>query len=234
MEDKGTSINKFISSSGYCSRRKADQLLDEGRVTLNGEIAKRGNRVFDGDEVKVDKKVLQHRAGHIYIMLHKPPGVTCTTDKRDPSNIIDYINYNSRIFPVGRLDKPSTGLILLTDDGDIVNKILRVEHQHEKEYVVRVDRPVTESFLNGMRRPVPILGTKTLPCDCRKLGKTSFKIILKQGMNRQIRRMCEYFDYRVVSLKRIRIMHMHLGQLEVGKWRHLTFDEQKTLLALKA
>lgn len=224
-EDGSISLNKYISQTGICSRREADKWIEAGRVKLNGAMAQKGNRVFEGDQVTIDGNPLKSKPRPIYLALNKPPGITSTTDLRDPSNIIDFIQYPQRIFPIGRLDKASTGLILLTNDGDIVNEILRVENQHEKEYIVKVDRPITPSFVKGMSNGVPILGTRTKKCKVELLKENLFRIILTQGLNRQIRRMVEYFDYRVVSLKRIRIMHIHLGDLPVGKWRKLTKEE---------
>jgi len=229
MNQNSISLNKFISSTGICSRREADQIIDEGRVTLNGEIAKKGNRVFPKDEVLLDGKTLQQKAAPIYILFNKPPGITCTTDRRDKSNILDYLQFEERIFPIGRLDKNSTGLIMLTNDGDIVNKVLRKEHRHEKEYVVSVDRPITSTFLERMAQPIPMLGTKTLPCKIIQVKKKVFKIILTQGLNRQIRRMCEFCGYKVITLKRVRIMHLRLRNLKIGAWRHLTPQEWTSL-----
>ena len=230
MEDKGVSLNKFISSTGFCSRREADQWIDQGRVSINGNKAKKGNRVFTNDKVTLDGKVIQKKVEDIYIKYNKPPGVTCTTDLRDRSNIIDRIDIDERVFPIGRLDKSSTGLILLTNNGDIVNKILRKENRHEKEYVVKVNKPITDAFLKRMSRPIPMLGTRTLPCKVRKIKNDVFKIILTQGLNRQIRRMCEFCDYGVVSLKRVRVMHINLGELKSGAWDHLSKDELDVLL----
>jgi len=225
MSEQSISLNKFISQTGLCSRREADTWIDAGRVCINGEIAQKGNRVLEADEVTVDGKLLQNKPKPIYIALNKPPGITCTTDLRDPDNIIEYINHSKRIFPIGRLDKASSGLILLTNDGDIVNHILRVENNHEKEYIVKVNRPITPDFIKQMSGRIPILGTQTNPCKVEQMGKDYFKIILTQGLNRQIRRMCEYLDYRVVSLKRVRVMNVRLGQLRVGQWRDLTTEE---------
>lgn len=216
------SINKYISSTGFCSRRAADKLLDEGRVKINGVLAKKGNRVTDADKVLIDGKPLKTKEEQVYILLNKPVGITCTTDLKDKDNIVDFVNYPDRIFPVGRLDKPSQGLIILTNDGDIVNKILRAGNAHEKEYLVTVTKPITNSFIKGMAGGVPILGTKTKKCKVKQIGKHNFSITLTEGMNRQIRRMCEYFDYKVSRLKRTRIMHLTIGDLPNGKWRHLT------------
>lgn len=230
MNHDSISLNKFISSTGRCSRREADKLIEEGRVTLNGKIAKKGNRVVQGDQVLVDGKAIQQKATPIYLLLNKPPGITCTTDRRDKSNILDFLQFEQRIFPIGRLDKNSTGLLILTNDGDMVNKVLRKENRHEKEYVVTVDKPITTAFLQRMAQPIPMLGTKTLPCQVFPLKKNNvFKIILTQGLNRQIRRMCNYCGYKVHALKRIRIMHLKLGNLPVGTWRYLTKQEMSLL-----
>ncbi len=229
--DQSISLNKFISQTGICSRREADKWIDAGRVKINGVIAQKGNRVGENDEVTVDGKPLKNKPKQVYIALHKPPGITCTTDLKDKTNIIDFINYPQRIFPIGRLDKPSTGLILLTNDGDIVNDILRVENNHEKEYLVTVNRPITPQFIKRMSNGIPILGTKTKKCVVESRGKMGFKIILTQGLNRQIRRMCEFLEYRVVTLKRVRIMNIHLGDLKAGRWRYLTAKEFKELTA---
>ncbi len=216
------SLNKFISSKGLCSRREADKWIEAGRVTINGKKATKGNRVEPSDTVQLDGKPLTVEVETVYLKFNKPPGVTCTTDLKDKSNIIDYINFNQRIFPIGRLDKNSTGLILLTNDGDIVNKVLRKENKHEKEYVVTVNKPITQQFLKRMARPIPMLGTRTLPCKVIKINNHTFKIILTQGLNRQIRRMCEFCNYNVLTLKRIRIKHINLGELSVGAWEYIS------------
>lgn len=229
--DNSISLNKFISQTGICSRRAADKWIDAGKVKINGVVAQKGNRVGENDQVTVNGKPLKNKPKQVYIALHKPPGITCTTDLKDRTNIIDFINYPQRIFPIGRLDKPSTGLILLTNDGDIVNDILRVENNHEKEYLVTVNRPITPQFIKRMSNGIPILGTKTKRCVVERRGKMGFKIILTQGLNRQIRRMCEFLDYKVVTLKRVRVMNIHLGDLRVGKWRNLTEQEFKELTA---
>ncbi len=229
--DNSISLNKFISQTGICSRREADKWIDAGKVKINGVVAQKGNRVGENDQVTVNGKPLKNKPKQVYIALHKPPGITCTTDLKDRTNIIDFINYPQRIFPIGRLDKPSTGLILLTNDGDIVNDILRVENNHEKEYLVTVNRPITPQFIKRMSNGIPILGTKTKRCVVERRGKMGFKIILTQGLNRQIRRMCEFLDYKVVTLKRVRIMNIRLGDLRVGKWRYLTAEEFKLLSA---
>ena len=223
------SLNKYISSTGICSRREADKLIEAGRVKINGEVAKKGNRVEDDDKVAIDNKPLKTKPKQIYIALNKPPGVTCTTDVRHRDNIINFINHPQRIFPIGRLDKASSGLILLTNDGDIVNKILRKENRHEKEYIVKVDRPISKKFIEKMSAGIPIFDTVTEPCKVEKLSKTLFRITLTQGLNRQIRRMCEYLGYNVLTLKRIRIMHIHLDDIAPGKWRNLTKEELQNL-----
>ena len=221
-----TRINKFLSEAGFCSRRAADKLIDAGRVTINGKLPEMGTKVEDGDEVRVDGKVVRNGEEElVYLAFHKPVGVVCTTDtKREKDNIIDYIGYPSRIFPIGRLDKPSEGLIFLTNDGDIVNKILRAKNNHEKEYVVRVNKPIRGNFIRDMRNGVPILETVTNPCFVEQTGDREFRIILTQGLNRQIRRMCEYLGYEVKKLKRIRIMNMHLDMPE-GTWRDFRPEE---------
>jgi 23S rRNA pseudouridine2604 synthase len=218
-------INKYIASSGLCSRREADKLIAEGRVTVNGITAESGMQVCEDDVVLVDGKNIIPETNEIYIAFNKPLGVTCTTDSRDPSNIIDYIGYPERIFPIGRLDKNSSGLILLTNDGSIVNTLLRAENNHEKEYQVTVDRPYDDKFVNEMQSGVPVLGQITLPCKISKVSARVFKIILHQGLNRQIRRMCEYEGYKVVKLRRIRFMNITLGTLGTGQWRYLTAKE---------
>lgn len=229
-EKKLKRINKFLSEVGYCSRRKADQLIDEGRVTINGAIPEMGTKISDEDEVRVNGELISaKKEENIYLAFNKPVGIVCTTDTRvEKDNIIDYINYPKRIFPIGRLDKPSEGLILLTDDGDIVNKILRARNNHEKEYIVKVDKPINNDFLNKMSNGVPILDTVTKKCNVSKVSSHEFRIILTQGLNRQIRRMCEYLNYEVVKLKRIRIMNIELD-LPVGKYRELTSEEFKAL-----
>ena len=229
-DSEGIRLNKYIASSGLCSRREADTLIESGKVTINGEIALQGTKVLDGDIVEVSGKKITPDDSMVYIAFNKPLGVTCTTDQRDPSNIIDYIGYSERIFPVGRLDKNSSGLILLTNDGSIVNKLLRAENGHEKEYVVTVNRPYDKNFLKSMESGVPVLGQLTLPCKLKPVNDKTFKIILRQGLNRQIRHMCEYLGYKVTRLKRIRFMNINLGDLESGKWRYLTAEEKKELL----
>lgn len=226
-------LNKFISESGYCSRREADRLIEQNRVTINGKVPELGTKVMAGDLVKVDGKPIQampeNKSDRIYIAYNKPVGIICITDTNIKDNIVDAIRHKERIFPIGRIDKPSEGLILLTNDGDIVNKILRAENAHDKEYVVTVDKPLTESFITHMAKGVPILGTITKPCKVTKQSRTVFKIILTQGLNRQIRRMCEYLGYDVVRLKRTRIMNVHLGDLKPGQWRDLTAEEMREM-----
>ena len=215
------SLNKFISSTGICSRREADRWIEAGRVTLNGIVATRGNRVLPHDHVAVDGRPLGQRPASVYLAFHKPAGITSTTDRSDPHNLIDYLDYPERIFPIGRLDKASTGLLLLTNDGDVVNTILREENEHEKEYIVTVDRPINGDFVQRMSAGLPILGTRTKPCTVERLGKRAFRIVLTQGLNRQIRRMCAYLGYGVLTLKRVRIMDINLGTLAVGQYRPL-------------
>lgn len=228
-QNNGIRINRYISSSGFCSRRKADEYISLGQVTIDGEVAVPGSQVLPGQVVTVCGQPVLPEENHVYLAFHKPLGITCTTDKRDPDNIIDYIGYPKRIFPIGRLDKNSSGLILLTDDGDIVNRLLRAEGRHDKEYVVTVDHPVDMDFKKKMEGGLPILDTITLPCRVELTGKCTFHIILNQGLNRQIRRMCEYLGYRVIKLKRIRILNIHLGNLPLGQYRRLTLKEQKDL-----
>ena len=223
-------INKYLSETGACSRREADQWIDAGRVTIDGTRAVLGSKVEEGQVVLVDGQPLGARPKRVYIALNKPIGIECTTDRDVPGNIVDFVGHAERVYPIGRLDKDSEGLILLTNDGDIVNTVLRAEHEHEKEYVVAVDRPLTPGFLQGMSRGVPILDTVTNPCRVTQVGRNTFRIVLTQGLNRQIRRMCEYFDYTVRRLQRVRIMHVHLGDLQAGKWRNLTPGELAGLL----
>ena len=220
-----TSLNKYISDSGFCSRREADRFIEECRVTINGKDADKGNRVKAGDVVKVDGVSLKKNVVPVYIMLNKPKGVTCTTDQKDKTNIIDYVNFKTRIFPIGRLDKLSEGLIFLTNDGDIVNKILRGGNGHEKEYTVTTDKKIDHVFITAMRSGVRILNTVTKPCFVKQEGDSRFRIILTQGLNRQIRRMCESLGYRVTSLKRTRIMNFTIKGIEPGKWRYFTAEE---------
>ncbi|SKB66237.1 23S rRNA pseudouridine2604 synthase [Soonwooa buanensis] len=221
-----TRINKYLSEVGYCSRRAADKLLEEGRITINGVKPELGTKVSDEDEICVDGvSIRKTEEEHVYIAFNKPVGIVCTTDtKREKDNIIDYIQHPKRVFPIGRLDKPSEGLILLTSDGDIVNKILRSKNNHGKEYIVRVDKPISPAFLNKMRSGVPILDTVTKKCEVEQIDTMSFRIVLTQGLNRQIRRMCEYLGYDVKKLKRIRVLNIKLD-LPIGKWRDLTKEE---------
>jgi len=229
-ETQSTRINKYLSEVGYCSRRVGDKLIKEGRVTINGVAPEMGTKIIPGDEVRVDGKLISEpKEKPIYIAFNKPIGIVCTTDTRvEKDNIIDYINFPKRIFPIGRLDKFSEGLIFLTNDGDIVNKILRARNNHEKEYLVTVNKPVTKQFIHKMSNGVPVLDTITQKCYVEQINKFKFKIILTQGLNRQIRRMCDYLDYKVLKLKRIRIMNISLD-IPIGKWRHLTDKELKEI-----
>ncbi|TLF45806.1 23S rRNA pseudouridine(2604) synthase RluF [Maribacter aurantiacus] len=230
---KQTRINKYLSEVGYCSRREADKLIEQGRVTINGKVPEMGTKISEGDLVQVDgESISEPKEKPVYLAFNKPVGIVCTTDTGvEKDNIIDFINYPKRIFPIGRLDKPSEGLIFLTNDGDIVNKILRARNNHEKEYLVTVDKPISPEFLKKMRNGVPILDTVTRKCEVHQVSKYQFRIILTQGLNRQIRRMCEYLDYRVKKLKRIRIMNVTLD-VPVGKWRDLTASELKEIQRL--
>ena len=225
-----TRINKYLSEIGYCSRRAADQLILENRVTINGIVPEMGTKIIPGDSVKVDGKLVSKPDGKpVYIAFNKPIGIVCTTDtKAEKDNIIDYIKFPKRIFPIGRLDKPSEGLILLTSYGDIVNKILRARNNHEKEYLVSVNKPITTEFLKKMRSGVPILDTITRECEVEQIDKNKFRIILTQGLNRQIRRMCEFLDFKVTKLKRVRIMNIKLD-IPIGKWRYLSNDEMNEI-----
>lgn len=232
---KQTRINKYLSEVGYCSRRAADKLIDQGRVTINGKVPEMGTKIIPSDEVRVDGKLISDpKEKPVYLAFNKPIGIVCTTDTRvEKDNIVDFINYPTRIFPIGRLDKPSEGLIFMTNDGDIVNKILRARNHHEKEYLVTVNKPITPVFLEKMRTGVPILDTVTRECEVESLGKYQFKIILTQGLNRQIRRMCEYLGFNVKKLKRIRIMNVKLD-IPVGTWRDLTNEELSEINRLVA
>ncbi len=229
-------LNNYISSTGICSRREADKLIQQGRVTINGKKAVIGQEVNDGDMVKVNNKLIKPKSNKVYIALNKPVGITCTTERHVKGNIIDYVNYPERIFPIGRLDKPSEGLIFLTNDGSIVNKILREENKHEKEYVVTVDKDITQEFItkmgNGVRifNPVTNKYVTTKKCLITKVNNKTFKIVLTQGLNRQIRRMCEVFGYSVKKLQRVRIMNISLKGLPAGKWRRLSEQEVKGLI----
>lgn len=230
MDNNLTRINKYLSEVGYCSRREADKLIEAGRVTINGKVPEMGTKISSTDTVQVDgKNIVDTKDSFVYLAFNKPIGIVCTTDtKVEKDNIIDYINYPKRIFPIGRLDKASEGLILLTDDGDIVNKILRASNNHEKEYIVTVDKPISQTFIERMSNGVPILDRITKKCEVKKLSSQEFKIILTQGLNRQIRRMCEYLTYEVQTLKRVRIMNIKLD-IPVGDYRELTQNEFKEL-----
>lgn len=223
-------INKYLSEAGVCSRRAADQLIEAGKVKVNGLTATIGTKVKNLDQVEVEGKVVRPESKMVLIAVNKPAGIVCTAEKREVNNIIDFINYPIRIYPIGRLDKESQGLILMTNNGDLVNKIMRAGNLHEKEYIVTVNKDVTEEFLEGMRNGVPILDTVTRPCVVEKVGKRKIRMILTQGLNRQIRRMCEYFDYRVIALKRTRIMNIELGDLKIGAYRFLTETENNQLM----
>ena len=229
MEINQTRINKFLSESGFCSRREADKLLEEGRITINGIVPEMGTKVSINDEVRVDGKLVREKRDKpVYLAFNKPVGIECTTNQSVRDNIVDYINYPKRIFPIGRLDKASEGLIFMTDDGDIVNKILRARNNHEKEYIVTVNKEITDRFIQKMSNGVPILDTVTRKCKVEQISKFVFRIILTQGLNRQIRRMCEYLDYEVTTLKRTRIINISLD-IHVGRYRDLTDDEIKQL-----
>jgi 23S rRNA pseudouridine2604 synthase len=232
---KLTRINKYLSEAGYCSRRAADKLIEQGRVTINGKVPEMGTKISAEDEVHVDGKLIaESTEKSVYIAFNKPEGIVCTTDVGvEPDNIIEYINYPQRIFPIGRLDKPSEGLIFLTNDGDIVNKILRARNNHEKEYLVNVNKPITKEFMEQMSKGVPILETITRKCKVEQITKFRFRIVLTQGLNRQIRRMCEYLDYRVVNLKRTRIMNVKLD-MPSGEWRDITADELSEIYRMVA
>jgi 23S rRNA pseudouridine2604 synthase len=227
-------INKYISSTGICSRREAERFIEQGLVKINGETAVLGNRVREGDEVTLKGDALQPKAKPVYIALNKPVGIVCTTDGKESKNIVRYLNYGQRLFPIGRLDKPSEGLIFLTNDGDIVNKILRAGNNHQKEYIVDVDQDIDEDFVRRMSEGLPILGTMTKKCRVEKLGKRSFKIVLTEGLNRQIRRMTTYLGYEVTRLQRSRIMNVSLEGIKYGEWRELTSDEVSGLMTLVA
>ncbi len=238
MSSNEKRLNKFISESGFCSRREADKLIEKNRVTINGKHPELGTKVLPGDTVEVDGKPIsaspENKSDRIYIAYNKPIGITCTTERHVRGNIIDAIRHKERIFPIGRLDKPSEGLIFLTSDGDIVNKILRAENAHDKEYVVTVDKPISERFIERMSKGVPILGTITQPCQVKMQSRFVFRIILTQGLNRQIRRMCEYLGYEVKKLKRTRIMNVTLEKLRPGQWRDLTVQEMAEINAAVA
>lgn len=231
-QESAKRLNKYISETGYCSRREADKLIEQGRVTINGKIPEMGTKVFSGDDVCIDGNPVSAKEKPIYLALNKPTGITCTTERDVAGNIVDFIGHKKRIFPIGRLDKPSDGLIFLTNDGDIVNKILRAGNNHEKEYVVRVDKPITDDFIRKMSSGVNILDTVTLPCTVTKETKFSFRIVLTQGLNRQIRRMCEALDYEVFKLRRVRIMNITLDGIPNGQWRYLSDAEVAEILAM--
>ena len=234
MEERGTRINKFLSEAGVCSRREADRQIAQGNVTIDGRTAETGMRVWPGQQVLLGGKAVRKEGEMILLAFHKPVGIVCTAEKREKNNVIDYIGYPKRIYPVGRLDKDSEGLLLLTNNGNIVNKMMRAGNLHEKEYIVTVNKPVTEAFVRGLGGGVPRveLGATTRKCRVERLGKRKFKIVLTQGLNRQIRRMCEYFGYRVEKLVRVRIMNIELGSLESGRYRDVTQEEYQTLLKM--
>lgn len=231
MEEKtaGVRINKYLSTAGVCSRREADRQIAAGNVRIGDRTAKIGDLVGPDTQVYFQGRLVEAETERILLVVNKPKGIVCTAEKREKNNIVDFLNYPKRIYPVGRLDKQSEGLLLMTNEGEFVNKIMRSGNRHEKEYLVTVNKTVTDSFLRALAGGVPILGTMTRKCKVERTGKRSFRMILTQGMNRQIRRMCEYFDYRVVSLKRVRIMNIHLGDLPVGKYRMVTPQELERL-----
>ena len=225
MEESKKRLNKYLSEIGYCSRRAADKLIEEKRILVNGELPQMGQKVSPNDLIEINgEKIQDQKKEHVYLAFNKPVGIVCTTDQREKDNIIDFINYPQRIFPIGRLDKPSEGLILLTSDGDVVNKILRSRYNHEKEYIVTVDKLISEDFIRRMSNGIPILDTITKKCVVEGISKFTFRIVLTQGLNRQIRRMCEYLGYEVIKLKRVRIMNINLN-CDVGKFLHLTQKE---------
>ena len=225
-------MNKFLSDAGVCSRREADRLIDAGRVKVDGTVAVMGQKVTKTQKIEIDSKPIQRDDEKVVIAFHKPRGIVCTTSKKDKDNIVDYINYGKRIYPVGRLDKDSSGLILLTNQGELVDKILRGSNFHEKEYIVTVNKKITPEFLRAMGSGVPILDTVTRPCEIEQISARTFRIILTQGLNRQIRRMCEYFDYRVVELTRVRVMNIRLGRLKEGTYRKVEGKELEELFGL--
>lgn len=234
MSEELTRLNKFIRETGFCSRREADQFIEEGRVTVNGKVPELGTKVSAADDIRIDGKPINKKEEPIYIAFNKPPGIICTTELDIKHNIIDYIKYPTRIFPIGRLDRASSGLIFLTNDGDIVNKILRAGNNHEKEYIVTVDKPLTDTFIRRMGNGLPILETVTKKCFVEQTGRFQFRIILTQGLNRQIRRMCNYLEYEVKELRRIRIMNITLAGLKEGAWREFTPEEMATINKLIA
>jgi 23S rRNA pseudouridine2604 synthase len=222
-------LNKAISETGYCSRRAADKLIEEGKVKVNGENPELGTKVTSNDVISINGNIITKEVENIYLAFNKPVGITCTTERHIQGNIIDYINYPERIFPIGRLDKPSEGLIFMTNDGDIVNKILRSKNSHEKEYIVTVNKSITDNFIQKMGNGVPILETVTDKCKVSKINETTFNIVLHQGLNRQIRRMCEYLGYEVKTLKRVRIMNISLKNIKVGEYRSFSLQELKEI-----
>ena len=231
MENSGVRINKFLSEAGVCSRREADRKIENGEVTINDRVATTGDKVMPGDVVYVNGRPVQKEEEMVLMVLNKPAGIVCTAEKREKNNVIDFMKYPKRIYPIGRLDKDSEGLLLMTNNGELVNKIMRAGNNHEKEYIVTVNKPVTDSFIRGMAGGVPLveLETTTRKCKVEQIGKRKFRIILTQGLNRQIRRMCEYFDYRVVALERVRIMNIKLGELKSGEYRNITKEEYAVL-----
>lgn len=229
---EGIRLNKAISETGYCSRREADKIIESGQVLVNGKVAQLGTRVSPSDRIKVHGNLITKDVKPVYLAFNKPIGITCTTDQKIKGNIVSYLNYPERIFPIGRLDKPSEGLIFMTNDGDIVNKILRSKNNHEKEYIVRVNKKISQDFIRKMSNGIPILDTVTKKCKIKKIDDFTFNITLTQGLNRQIRRMCEHLNYGVVSLKRIRIMNIHLGKLKKGEYRNFTKNELNQLLGM--
>ena len=232
MESKR--LNKAISETGFCSRREVDRLIETGKVKVNGEVAGLGVQVTSNDRIEVDGQLVTKEVPNIYLAFHKPVGITCTTDTSKKDNIVDFINFPERIFPIGRLDKPSEGLLFMTNDGDIVNKILRAGNNHEKEYIVNVNRKITKTFIRQMSNGVPILDTVTRKCRVERINDFTFNIVLTQGLNRQIRRMCSHLGYEVTRLKRVRIMNIELGNLKRGEYRHFTPDELKEINRLVA
>ncbi|MBO5657553.1 MAG: 23S rRNA pseudouridine(2604) synthase RluF [Agathobacter sp.] len=234
MEQAGIRINKFLSEAGVCSRREADRRIENGEITINGHVAVNGDKVEPGDEVLVNGRPIQKEEEMVLLVLNKPVGIVCTAEKREKNNVIDFMQYPKRIYPIGRLDKDSEGLLLLTNNGDIVNKIMRAGNMHEKEYIVTVNKPVTDSFVRGLAGGVPLveLNTTTRKCKVEKIGNRKVRIVLTQGLNRQIRRMCEYFGYRVEKLERVRIMNIKLGDLKSGAYRPVTPEEYQTLLKM--
>lgn len=230
--EQGMRLNKFLSDAGVCSRREADRLVEAGRITVDGVLAVMGQKVTADQEIAIDHKPIRKEEEKVLLAFNKPRGIVCTTSKKDKNNIVDYISYGKRIYPVGRLDKDSDGLILLTNQGELVDKILRGSNFHEKEYIVTVNKKITPEFLRAMGSGVPILDTVTRPCEIEQIGARTFRIILTQGLNRQIRRMCEYFDYRVVELTRVRVMNIRLGRLKTGTYRKIVGKELEELIKL--